>query len=224
MASKKDRIYCGMHRQVEQVKMSKGYQIPKGTHRTEIMVSNSRFVVTVGLAPTVEEARAFIQVVREEMPTANHHVYGFRVGFGGSVIEGMSDDGEPSGTSGPPTLAVLRGSDIGDIVLVTTRFFGGTKLGTGGLVRAYTDAAKEGLAQLATELKVDKSTLHLKLPYPIYQQVARLLQQYDAEIVDEQFQADVEIRFIVLADQVEALTNAIIELSSGTVHPTLLDD
>jgi putative IMPACT (imprinted ancient) family translation regulator len=79
------------------------------------------------------------------MPNASHHVYAFRVGHGNSIIEGMSDDGEPTGTAGPPVLAVLRGTQIGDIIVIVTRYFGGTKLGTGGLVRAYPEAAQIAL-------------------------------------------------------------------------------
>ena len=85
------------------------YPIPARTTRVETVVVNSRFIATIGRADTVAEARQFIQAARDEMPDATHHVYAFRVGYGGSVTEGMSDDGEPSGTSGPPVLAVLRG-------------------------------------------------------------------------------------------------------------------
>src|SRR5512134_2891681 len=111
------------------------HRIPAGQHRTDIVVVNSRFITTIAPAAMPEDAKRFIASIRAEMPDASHHVYAFRAGYGNSVIEGMSDDGEPSGTAGPPTLAVLRGAGIGDIVLVTTRYFGGTKLGTGGLVR-----------------------------------------------------------------------------------------
>src|SRR3954469_1102863 len=116
------------------------YRIPAATTRIENEVSRSRFIATLANAPSFQEARDFIASIRAEMPDANHHVYAFKVGYGSSVIEGMSDDGEPSGTAGPPVLAVLRGADIGDAVLVVTRYFGGTKLGTGGLVHAYGDA------------------------------------------------------------------------------------
>ncbi len=92
-----------------------GYLIPAGQQRTEILVVNSRFFTSIGYAPTVvDAAKAFISSIRAEMPDANHHVYAFRVGYGNSIIEGVSDDGEPTGTSGPPVLAVLRGRDIGD--------------------------------------------------------------------------------------------------------------
>src|SRR5579871_3558271 len=150
--------------------MSDGYLIPAQTTRVTTAVSNSRFVTTIGLVTTVDEAKAFLSAVRAEMSDANHHVYAYRVGFGNSVIEGMSDDGEPSGTSGPPVLAVLRGSGIGDVIVVVTRYFGGTKLGTGGLVRAYGDAARTGLEALVTERKITKQTLGIEAPYHFFEQ------------------------------------------------------
>jgi len=161
--------------------------------RTEIVIKKSRFISTALLAASVPEARAVIASLREEMPDANHHVYAFRVGFGKSVTEGMSDDGEPTGTSGPPTLAVLRGSGVGDIVLVTARYFGGTKLGTGGLVRAYTESAQAALSILKTELKVEKRVIGLEMPYSLYNIVKRLIASYRGEIQEEEFAAQVLI-------------------------------
>src|SRR5688572_19497440 len=118
--------------------MATRYPIPAETTRVEIRVVNSRFIATIAEARTAEDAHAFIAAIRAEFANASHNVYAFRAGYGASVIEGMSDDGEPSGTAGRPALSVLRGADLGDVVLVITRYFGGTKLGTGGLVRAYT--------------------------------------------------------------------------------------
>ena len=125
--------------------MAHGYVIPAETIRAELVIHRSRFIATIGMAESVETAREFIARIRAEMPDATHHVYAFRVGFGSSVQEGLSDDGEPAGTSGKPAMAVLRGADIGDVVLVVTRYFGGIKLGTGGLVRAYSSAAKAAI-------------------------------------------------------------------------------
>ena len=193
-----------------------------GEHRIEITVVNSRFVTTVGRATSADEARAFIARIREEMPDANHHIYAFRAGYGNSVTEGMSDDGEPSGTSGPPTLSVLRGADIGDIVLVTTRFFGGTKLGTGGLVRAYTQAAQTALESLPTELKQAKVQLGMDVPYALYEQVKRLLEGYHATIDDEIFAGDVSIIATLLQTDREALLTDLQELSAGGIEPIVL--
>jgi len=160
--------------------MSQKYYRPAARNRTEIEILRSRFITTLERTETTEEARHFISEIRGEMPDASHHVYAFRVGYGNSVIEGMSDDGEPSGTSGPPTLAVLRGSDIGDIAVVTTRYFGGTKLGTGGLVRAYTESAKEALATLALDQKAPKLQIGLDIAYSTYENVKRLVEEYMA--------------------------------------------
>src|SRR5512142_772503 len=126
------------------------YFVPASTVRAEHEVSRSRFIATLSNTATVQEARAFIAAVRAEMPDATHHVYAFKVGYGASVTEGLSDDGEPTGTSGPPVLAVLRGAEVGDVAIVITRYFGGTKLGTGGLVRAYSDAARAAVAAMTT--------------------------------------------------------------------------
>lgn len=198
-----------------------GYPIPAKTTRIETRVVNSRFIASLAYTPSVEEAKAFIAQIRAEMPDATHHVYAFKVGYGSSVIEGMSDDGEPSGTSGPPVLAILRGEDIGDTVIVVTRYFGGTKLGTGGLVRAYSGAAREVLDRTPRTLKIPMVTIGLDLPYTYYEQVERLLAQHDAEIEDQTFDAQVSIIAHLPRVNVEPLSLAISELTAGKVSPVI---
>jgi len=204
--------------------MSQPYPIPARTARVENVVVNSRFIATAGRADTVEQAKAFIQAVRDEMPDASHHVYAFKVGYGGRVIEGMSDAGEPSGTAGPPVLAVLRGADVGDIVLVITRYFGGTKLGTGGLVRAYGGAAKDALAALPTELKIEKRTVGVTLAYTYYERLKLILADLHATITGEEFAADVTVYAVLPLDQLPALEAALQELTAGRVAPVVLDE
>ncbi len=201
-----------------------GYLVPAGTARVENVVVNSRFIATVGNAATVDEARAFVDAIRAEMPDATHHVYAFKVGFGSSVIEGMSDDGEPSGTAGPPVLTVVRGSGIGDVVVVVTRYFGGTKLGTGGLVRAYSGAARDVLAALTTVLKVSRVVVGVEFDYSFFEQVKRLLPDYDAEIVDQDFSNRVVI-FVRLPEAVvDGLKDALFGLMAGRVVFSLFGD
>ena len=197
--------------------MIASYLIPAERVQTEIIIKKSRFITTAQVATSVPEARGVIAGARAEMPDANHHVYAFRVGFGNSVTEGMSDDGEPKGTSGPPTLAVLRGSGIGDIALVTTRYFGGTKLGTGGLVRAYTESAQEALSMLKTELKVEKRLLGLELPYSLYNIVKRLIATHRGEIQEEEFTAQVMIIVRFTVDDLAPFTEALQERTSAQV-------
>ena len=174
-------------------------------------------------ASTVESARAAIAQLRAEAPDANHHVYAFRAGFGKTVTEGMSDDGEPTGTAGPPSLAVIRGTNVGDIVLVTARFFGGTKLGTGGLVRAYTEAAQLALSQLRTELKVERQLVGIELPYSLYTVAKQLIDKHNGIVEEEVFGADVLLtaRFAVTA--LDSFAEALRERSAGAVNPVRLD-
>lgn len=198
--------------------------IPAGPCRTEIMVENSRFLTTVLPVSSVDAAKQALKDIRAEMPDATHHVYAFRVGHGNSVIEGMSDDGEPSGTSGPPVLAVLRGSGLGDVLVIVTRYFGGTKLGTGGLVRAYSDAAREGLSAVAVIEKIPRTLLGLDIPYPLYEQVKRLVESFDGVIEDQEFAADVFVLARFPSVRVAEFESAAQELSAGRLVPVVMEE
>lgn len=200
------------------------YPIPAETHRVEMVVVNSRFIATVGRADSVDEAKSFIAAVRAEMPDASHHVYAFRVGYGNSVIEGLSDDGEPSGTSGPPVMAVLRGADIGDTVIVVTRYFGGTKLGTGGLVRAYGEAARVAFANLRTVEKIERKLVGMDTPYNLYEQVKRLIARHNGQVDDETFAAKITLIAIFPTANITAFTDDLRELSAGRLTPVILGD
>lgn len=194
------------------------YPIPKAATRVETRAGNSRFIATLLPVGSVEDARAAIRSVREEMPDATHHVYAFRVGFGASVTEGVSDDGEPSGTSGPPVLAILRASGIGDVLIVVTRYYGGTKLGTGGLVQAYSDAARTAIAVAETVLKVARTHVTITVPYAQFERLRQALLESEALIVDEQFEEGVTIRAAVPTDMLEALKARVRDLSAGAAR------
>ena len=200
------------------------YRVPKQRTRVEMRVSNSRFIATIAPVFTMKEAQAFLREIREEMPDASHHVYAFKIGYGASVSEGVSDDGEPSGTAGPPALAVLRGADLGDVALVITRYFGGTKLGTGGLVAAYTGAAKAAFEALETEEKVSRLRFDVGLPYALLEPVRRLILDHEGTVENEVFGAEVRLRFLVPSERTDNLAQAIRNLSAGQVVPRLLDE
>ena len=200
------------------------YPVPAKTIRIEYQMSNSRFLTTVARASTVDEARAFIKQIREEMPDASHHVYAFKVGYGSNVTEGMSDDGEPTGTSGPPTLAVLRGADVGDVVLVTTRYFGGTKLGTGGLVYAYTNAAKEAIAALPLEEKVARKLIGVSVDYSQYERLKQLTEQFDGIEAEDEFGADITRYMRLPEEHVADFSEAVRELTAGQSEVVVLDE
>jgi uncharacterized YigZ family protein len=157
------------------------------------------------------------------MLDASHHVYAFKVGYGSSVIEGLSDDGEPTGTAGPPVLAVLRGADLGDTVLVITRYFGGTKLGTGGLVRAYGDAARAAIEAAPILEKIERRHLGLTLPYPLYERAKLLVAAHQATIDDETFEGEVTLYLTLPRESIGPFTEAIRDLSAGKISPMELD-
>ena len=142
----------------------KRYPIPAEETRTEIQVLNSRFIATAAPVLSVDEAKAFVARIRQEFADASHNVPAYLVGYGASVVAHCTDDGEPSGTAGRPALAVLRGSGLGDVAVVVTRYFGGTKLGTGGLVRAYSDAVRAVLEVLPRAEKVPTHTVLVAAP------------------------------------------------------------
>lgn len=195
----------------------KRYPIPAEETRAEIRVSNSRFIATLAPALSVEEAKAFISRIREQFADATHHVPAYIVGHGASVIAHCNDDGEPSGTAGRPALAVLQGSGLGDAALVITRYFGGTKLGTGGLVRAYGDAARAVLAEAPLAEKVPTHTVMLAAPYPLFEQVRLLVAAHHGQILDETFAADVTVTARFAVERVPAFQAALQELSNGAL-------
>lgn len=202
---------------------AEAYLVPQQSLRHTLTVVNSRFVTSICHVDSVKAAREGLATIRAEMPDASHHVYAFRVGHGKSVTEGMSDDGEPSGTAGPPVLSVLRGSAVGDVLVVVTRYFGGTKLGTGGLVRAYSEAARQGLARLKTEYKIDRLILGFEVSYALFEQARQLVTRFDGEIRETDFGATVTIfaRFPVATSP--AFAQALRELSAGRSETVEID-
>ena len=197
--------------------------IPAAQHRAEIKVSNSRFLTSIAPAFSVEEARAFINQVRHEFSDASHHVPAFIIGHDKSVIEHCQDDGEPSGTAGRPVLAVLKGSGIGDIVAVVTRYFGGTKLGKGGLVRAYGDAVKEALSTLPLAQKTATHTIRFSMPYPFFERARVLVESFGGLIMDERFSEEVTITARLSQKKSDRFQEDLLELSNGDIQAQIIE-
>lgn len=194
------------------------YPIPAATHRVEEEISRSRFITTVGYAPTVEAARAFIASVRAEFPDATHNCWAYLVGPPGSTGQvGYSDDGEPHGTAGKPMATVLAHSGVGDIVAVVTRYFGGVLLGKGGLVRAYSGGVKLALASLPLAEHRPTARVTAVMDYASVSAADRLWPQFEVEVEGKEFAADVTYRLRVPEEQVETLCRALTELTHGEV-------
>jgi len=197
--------------------------VPSETARIEIVVEKSRFIATAGPAFSVEEARSSIQTIRNEFPDATHHVPAFIVGHGLGVTMHCSDDGEPSGTAGRPILAVLQGSGLGDIWVVVTRYFGGIKLGTGGLVRAYSEAARKVLAVLPVAEKVVVSNVMMTIPYSLFERTRKLIEELQGVTLDENFTDEVTITVRLREENVSAFCDQLRNLSRGQANVIIID-
>lgn len=197
--------------------------IPAREARSEIKVINSRFIATAAPAFTVDEAKAFIARVRSEFSDATHNVPAYVIGHGNSIVAHCHDDGEPSGTAGRPALAVLRGSGLGDVVVVVTRYFGGTKLGTGGLVRAYGDAVRSVLASLPRALKVATHTVVVVVPYSYFERARRLVVAHSGQVIGQAFSVEVTLTARFAVERLPAFQGALREMSNGALRADIIE-
>lgn len=192
--------------------------IPLEEVENEILVVNSRFIASLAPAKSVEEAREYIAEIKRRYPDATHNVPAFVIGHGKSLITHCSDDGEPSGTSGRPALAVLQGSGLGNVVVVVTRYFGGTKLGTGGLVKAYGDAVREILPLVKLAELVETVTLAFTIPYNLYELCVRLIESNDGIVLDKVFAVEVDLLAQFKVENEESFKTDLVELCKGQVE------
>jgi uncharacterized YigZ family protein len=196
---------------------SERYTIPAQETRAETHVLNSRFIATIAPAFTVEQARAYVSHIRAEFPDAAHHVSAYLIGHGSLVVAHCHDDGEPSGTAGRPALSALGASGLGDAVVVVVRYFGGTKLGTGGLVRAYGDAVRAALGILPRATRISTHDVLLAVPYPIFERVRMAIAKHQGEVLEQTFAEAIKISVRLPVEQFAPFRDTLHELSNGTV-------
>jgi len=199
------------------------YLIPAKEKRTEFIIKKSRFITTVVPVFTVEAAREFIKRIRNEFQDASHHVPAYIIGSGSTTIMHCSDDGEPPGTAGRPVLAVLKGSGMGDIAVVVTRFFGGTKLGTGGLVQAYGDSVKEVLSDLPKARKITVHVVMLTIPYNWIDRMRLKIKNHQGIILEETFAVDVGMILQFPVSTYPAFEKDIQDSSLGKLSPFICE-
>lgn len=196
-------------------------KILKSKVQIETMVKGSRFLAEAIPCQKQDEARAILKAQKEKYADATHVVHAFMLGKAGEVM-GMSDDGEPSGTAGRPVLDVLKGSGATDIMLTVTRWFGGTLLGTGGLVKAYGGAAKELLSQCqesgALEEYVPKKEFSFECDYALYKSVKRAFDEFSIDGLSEDYSDKVRASAKVPQDQYAALAARLKDLSKGKLE------
>ncbi len=169
------------------------YITPAGPVEEQFTVKGSRFIATLAPVSTEKQVKALLSKVAEKYSDATHHTYAYRLGAGAALIERASDDREPAGSAGAPMLQVLQGRNISDVVIVGTRYFGGTKLGIGGLTRAYRDCVRYCLEQARMKKKEQQVQLTLYFPFEQIGVVNRLLNLYEARQVDLKYTEQVKM-------------------------------
>lgn len=193
--------------------MTEGYLTTAGRGTAEYEDKRSRFLANVGPVTSETEARAFLEEIRRKYPDATHHVYAY-VLRAGNILR-WSDDGEPGGTSGQPTLGVLQGAGLTDVICVTARYFGGTLLGSGGLVRAYSAAARLAVSAAGAARMTPWRLGFFTCPYARYDRLRHLLEDRDARVEGTSFGAEVEIAFSAPEGQFAAVEEAVCNATSG---------
>lgn len=186
----------------------------------EVVEKKSRFIATVAPVKTEEEALWFIESVRKKYWDARHHCYAYVIGEN-AQLKRYSDDGEPGGTAGKPILEVMIGEEVRNAVLVVTRYFGGTLLGTGGLVRAYSAAAKEGLASSVIITKIPGVKLQIGTDYNGLGKIQYILGQRELEILDAVYTEKVQLEALI-PERILADVKA--EITEGTNGQASMQD
>lgn len=184
----------------------------------EIEVKRSRFICYVGHVTTRDEADAFVAAIRTQHRESTHAVFAYLVREDHYCR--FSDDGEPSGTAGKPVLDVLRGSGLVDVCVVVVRYFGGTLLGTGGLVRAYSDSARAGLLAAQKLQMTEVSLFTARFDYSYYGKITALISEQDGKIEQSTFADAVDLSFSVPSERADAFLAALSETTFGRVSAT----
>jgi uncharacterized YigZ family protein len=195
--------------------MDDAYFTIRDEARAELKVKGSRFIGETFLATTVEKALEKLEAVRKREFNATHHCYAYRVGRGAAADFKYSDDGEPSGTAGKPIYDMVTGSDITNVLCVVTRYFGGTKLGTGGLARAYGDTARAVIDRsgrverfLCTEYRFD-------LSFSLYDVWQKKLNELGARVTDSDFSDHVTMTVSIRSSRADQLRQAFTQVTAG---------
>ncbi len=190
------------------------YLVPKADFntagKTEYEIKKSRFIAVASRAENREQAMLSLDKLKKDYPDARHHCWAYVIGHPNSPqTVAMSDDGEPSGTAGKPILNVLQHKDIGDIMLVVVRYFGGIKLGAGGLVRAYSAATQLAISTLETSTKVFLSHYRVEGDFSMEQSLRHWLSSREGKVVEVEYAERVTLRVAIRESDEGALRNFI---------------
>lgn len=201
----------------------KKIKIPEKKSTIEYEIKKSRFIATAEPLSSKDDVKRRINEIRMEHPGSSHVVYAFFVNDDRS-ISGLSDDGEPHGTAGRPVYEVLKGSGLTDILLTVTRYFGGTKLGTGGLVSAYGQSSKNVLEELTVIEKVYTVKIRLHLSYRIFDSIKKLLIDKGSLNIEETFSTEIILKADIPIEYQPEIEKRIRDISRGEIIPEILEE
>ncbi|MDB4911493.1 MAG: hypothetical protein JWO39_2316 [Gemmatimonadetes bacterium] len=204
------------HRATEIVSDPVRYLVPGARHRAEQTIDRSRFICTVQRVSSPADAQNFLREMNDEFPDATHNCWAYLIGAPGSTDRiGMSDAGEPHGTAGRPMLTVIQHSGVGDIAAVVTRYYGGTNLGTGGLVKAYGGTVQLALASMPRVERIDYAEATVVVGYESISAVQQLLRRFESTSENEEYGERATFRLRVPLSRVNALRAALLDATSG---------
>lgn len=190
------------------------YQTVKTYGQDEITEKKSRFIAQVMPVETEGEALQFIEEKKKEHWDARHNCYAFIIGKKGELLR-FSDDGEPQGTAGKPILEVLQKMELTNVAVVVTRYFGGVLLGTGGLVRAYTQSTQAGLKAASVCVMTPMNKIRAAFDYSLFGKIKYILAQQNVEILKEDYGSDVTVTFAVACDEKDRLLKKLTDATNG---------
>lgn len=196
------------------------YKTIKQRASDEFIEKKSRFIGYIAPVETEEEAIAFINEIRAKHRDATHNVYAYSLRAG--QIKRASDDGEPQGTGGVPMLNVLNGNELTDVCCVVTRYFGGTLLGVGGLVRAYTEGAKIAVAAGGIKTMAESADVLIRCDYTLYGKIEHFINEHRITVVSSDFGADVAVTVRLRTEDVSAFEHDMIELTSARAETEIV--
>lgn len=203
--------------------MKNTYKTVHGFGYDEIIIKKSKFIGYTKSIDKEEEAHEFIKEISEKHRDASHNVYAYVVGEN-SNIQRYNDDGEPSGTAGIPVLEVIKKEELRNVVVVVTRYFGGIKLGGGGLIRAYTKGAKIGIVAGKIVDKVLHKRVKIRAQYTLYGKIENELLRKNFEIVEVTYDDAVSIVALSDFDRVEILQSMVVEITSGNAEIDIIGE
>lgn len=185
--------------------------------RVEIKVKSSRFIAEVNNAESAANAQGFINSIAKREHAATHHCYAYRIGSNEKEEFKYADDGEPSGTAGKPIYDCLLGRELTNTIVVVTRYYGGTKLGTGGLARAYSDAAKQALDKAGQKTVYITDRLDIQFELKHFDQILKILSNFSAKKISSDFSELARLTIAVRKSKTKELSEALTNLTNGQI-------